>query len=100
LPSFKEEIERFHQILENLRDLIQSGAPLREISPEQLLQGPFSDVMTHAGQLALLRRLHGTPVPPENFIYADIRPDNLGPDQPEPARPDKVWKEPTDRGSE
>lgn len=94
MPTFNEEILRFHEILESLHDHLQSGHPFDKISPEQLLQGPFSDVMTHAGQLALLRRLHGSPVPPENFIYADIKGDNLGPNQPEPARPDKDWKEP------
>jgi len=41
----------------------------------------------------MLRRLFGSPVPPENFIYADISPANLGPDQPLPARPDADWPE-------
>jgi hypothetical protein len=54
---------------------------LEGMSEERLLQGPFSDAMTHAGQLALLRRLAGAPVPPENFIVAEIEPDRLGPDQ-------------------
>lgn len=53
-----------------------------------MLQGPFADAMTHAGQSALLRRLAGSPVPPENFIMADIDPTNLGPDQPDPVSPD------------
>lgn len=94
MPTFEEEVMRFHELLESLRDHIRSSASLKEISCEQLLQGPFSDTMTHTGQLALLRRLCGDPVPPENFIYADIDPDNVGPDQPDPARPDKVWNEP------
>src|SRR5258708_4852684 len=46
--------------------------------------GMLADAMTHAGQLALLRRLAGTPVWPENFVVADIRCDRLGPDQAEP----------------
>ncbi|HEY6802130.1 MAG TPA: hypothetical protein VI306_01005 [Pyrinomonadaceae bacterium] len=58
-----------------------------ELTPEQLLQGPFSDAMTHAGQLAILRGLAGSPVRSENFIYAAITPENLGPDQPAPVRP-------------
>jgi hypothetical protein len=44
--------------------------------------------MTHAGQIAMLRRLAGSPVPPENFIVADISAARLGADQPEPASPD------------
>jgi hypothetical protein len=33
------------------------------------------------------------PVPPENFIFADVRATRLGPDQPLPARPDEHWPE-------
>jgi hypothetical protein len=64
---------------------------LHEISITQLMLGPVSDAMTHAGQLALMRRLYGSPVPPENFIFAQISPDNLSSDQPLPAAPDAVW---------
>ncbi len=52
-----------------------------------------SDAMTHAGQLAILSRLAGSPVPPENFVFADILPSKLGQDQPAPAKPDKDWPE-------
>jgi hypothetical protein len=58
------------------------------ISDEQFLQGPLADAMTHAGQLAMLRRIFGDPVPPENFIYAGIRSQNVSADQPQPAAPD------------
>ena len=58
----------------------------------QFLQGPLSDAMTHAGQLAMLRRLAGEPVPSENFIFAKVSADNVGPDQPEPAAPDAWWR--------
>ena len=66
---------------------------LGEMTAEKFLQGPFADAMTHAGQIAILRRLAGCPVPPENFIYAAIDSQRLGPDQAEPARPDPVWRE-------
>jgi hypothetical protein len=49
--------------------------------------------MTHAGQLAMLRRLAGTPVPPENFIAADITPERLGQNQAMPGSPDREWPE-------
>lgn len=93
LPSFPDEVARFHQMVEGVGELLASGTPLRDITTEQLLQGPFADVMTHVGQLAMLRRLADAPVPPENFIYADIRADRLHADQPPPARPDKHWPE-------
>jgi len=96
LPSFENEIARLHEIFTSLRDLILSEKIPEKVTLEQLLQGPLSDAMTHAGQLALLRRLYGHPVPPENFVYARISSDNVGPDQPDPAKPDKIWKEPED----
>jgi len=91
-PTFQEEIDRFHDEVAAVGDLLFSGAPC-SISTEQLLQGPFADTMTHVGQLAMLRRLADSPVAPENFIYADIRADRLHADQPPPARPDTRWPE-------
>lgn len=91
--TFADEITRFHDMLGDVGRLLTAGTPLREISYQQLLQGPFADVMTHVGQVALLRRLADAPVAPENFIYADIRSDRLGPDQAMPARPDRQWPE-------
>lgn len=92
LGSFADEIARFHQVLEELGKALETKTPLRTISAKQLLQGPLADVMTHAGQLAILRRLAGSPVPPENFIRARIDTGNLGPSQPEPAAPDPGWE--------
>ena len=94
LASFNEEIERFHEMLGLLAQHLRNGDALREgMTEERLLQGPFSDAMTHAGQLALLRRFAGAPVPPENFIVAEIKEERLGPDQPKPVSPDKIWPE-------
>jgi hypothetical protein len=91
--AFAEAVAHFHEVVEDLALHLEIGTPMREITPEILLQGPFSDAMTHAGQLAMLRRLAGTPVAPENFIFAIITPENLSPDQPLPARPDAEWPE-------
>lgn len=96
LPDFHETIEHFHEILVDTARYLEQGTELRDITPEILLQGPFSDAMTHAGQLALLRRLAGSPVPPENFVFADISPENLGLDQPLPVSPDREWPEAPD----
>jgi hypothetical protein len=94
MPAFQEEILRFHETLEDLGHHLNIETPFHETTAEKMLQGPFSDAMTHAGQLAMLRRLYGDPVPPENFIMADINPRNLGPDQPDPVSPDEKWEEP------
>ena len=97
LDSFPEEVQRFHEMLGLLAQHLRDGDPFRDgMTEERLLQGPFSDAMTHAGQLALLRRLAGAPVPPENFIVAEIKEERLGPDQAEPVSPDEVWPEAPD----
>jgi hypothetical protein len=93
LPDIQAATDRFHSILEEVSMLLDRNHPLHGITELQLLQGPLSDVMTHIGQLSLLRRLYGSPVPPENFLYADISPHRLGKDQPEPRDPDRDWPE-------
>ena len=94
LPTLQDEVERFHAMLEDLAKLIEAEAPMLDgVTSERLLQGPFSDAMTHAGQLAMLRRLFGSPVAPENFIVADIHADRLGKDQAAPVSSDRVWNE-------
>jgi hypothetical protein len=94
LPTFADEIRRFHDMLQDLHRCLMNELEFREgMTPEHLLQGPLSDAMTHAGQLALLRRLAGIPVAPEDFIVADIQAARLGPDQPNPVSPDEVWPE-------
>ncbi|HET6764768.1 MAG TPA: hypothetical protein VFH27_13880 [Longimicrobiaceae bacterium] len=58
------------------RELPESQVRVRmdgvEVTAEQILQGPLSDAITHAGQLAYLRRLAGSPIPSENFMRADV----------------------------
>lgn len=93
LPSFSDEVQRFHSVVEQLGTDLSSDLPLKDISERQLLQGPLADAMTHVGQLALLRRLFGSPVPPENFVFAAVDPARLGADQAMPARPDANWPE-------
>ena len=41
----------------------------------------------------MLRRLAGSPVPPENFVYAAIDPQKLGSEQASPIEPDEIWPE-------
>jgi len=92
LPTLAAEVERLHELLLDLSVRL-ADSPLKGIQAELLLQGPFADAMTHAGQLALLRRLAKKPVPPENFIEAEISQDRLGQDQRMPRRPDRLWPE-------
>lgn len=92
LASLELEIARFHETLALLADDIERHTDRCTLTDEQLLQGPIADAMTHAGQLAMLRRLDGTPVPSENFIHADVSAANLSAAQPEPRAPDRWWR--------
>jgi hypothetical protein len=91
-PSFAEEVSRFHETLAALRDDLANPALAARITDEQFLQGPLADAMTHAGQLAMLRRMHGSPVPSENFIFAQVDASNVSPVQALPEAPDRWWR--------
>jgi hypothetical protein len=91
LDAFREEIERFHETLAAMREDFGDESLEAQISDEQFLQGPLSDAMTHAGQLAMLRRLAGSPVASENFIFAKVDASNVSASQAEPAAPDPWW---------
>lgn len=92
LAAFAEEVSRFHDTLAALHADFGNASLVAAISDERFLQGPLSDAMTHAGQLAMLRRLAGSPVASEDFIEAAIDSANVGPDQAQPAAPDAWWR--------
>jgi hypothetical protein len=92
LPTLADEIARFHAMLELLRDDFADETLTAQISDARFLQGPLSDAMTHAGQLAMLRRLAGSPVPSENFIFAHVSAENVSAEQPAPRAPDGWWR--------
>ncbi len=69
--SWQDEVNRFHAILYDIDQLLLKYQV--DINQQKtILQGPLTDVMTHIGQLALLRRLAGEPVKGENFMKAKI----------------------------
>ena len=45
---------------------------------ENLFQGPIADALTHIGQIALLRRMAGSPVKGENYFKAKISAGRTG----------------------
>ena len=51
LPTFAEEIARFHETLAGLHGDFADESLTARITDRQFLQGPLSDAMTHAGQL-------------------------------------------------
>lgn len=74
---------RFFASLEALDAYLASNAPVA-CSPEKLLQAPIADALTHVGQIAMLRRLAGHPIRPENYYLAEIVTGRAGAQQPEP----------------
>lgn len=77
------EVDRFFAALEQLDAHLASDAPLRS-STETIFQGPIADALTHVGQLAMLRRLVGSPVRGENYAQANIVSGRVGADQTPP----------------
>jgi hypothetical protein len=93
--SYEAEVERFFALLRELATRLET-IHLSDADTERLLQGPLSDAMAHAGQLALLRRLSGSPIPPEDFHQAAVHATRLGLDQITPRSPDREWPEAPD----
>jgi hypothetical protein len=80
-----DEQRRFFASLQAFDACLASAAPL-QAPVERLLQGPVADALTHVGQLAMLRRLAGSPTRGENFYVAAITAGQVGADQPAPAK--------------
>jgi hypothetical protein len=85
---WKQEKERFFQSLGALDAFLASGGEIK--APiERLIQGPIADAFSHVGQLAMLRRLSGSPMHGENYYVADVAAGQVGADQPPPVQPFK-----------
>jgi hypothetical protein len=84
--EWAEEQRRFFASLRALDAHLASRKQLH--TPiERLMQGPVADALTHVGQLAMLRRLAGSPTRGENFVVAAIAVGQVDAEQPEPVRP-------------
>lgn len=70
------EIARLEAALRDL-DAAIAAAPAWSGDPLRVVQGPLADMLTHAGQLAMLSRLAGAPLTAENFSQASIQAGEL-----------------------
>jgi hypothetical protein len=75
--AWEQECERFFAALKKFDDYLASDNPL-QAPVEKLFQGPVADALTHTGQLAMLRRLSGSPMKGENYYVADIVVGRVG----------------------
>jgi len=78
------QVERFYAGLAAVDERLASPEPLGRPA-KKLLQGPFADALTHIGQIAMLRRLTGSPVRGENYFKANVETGRVGADQAPPA---------------
>src|SRR6266567_4102669 len=62
---WEQEVARFFAALEKFDKHLASTTTL-ECPPEKLFQGPIADALTHVGQIAMLRRMAGSPIRGEN----------------------------------
>lgn len=74
------EVKRFFDELKQLDDYLASEASLGNPA-EKIFQGPIADALNHVGQIAMLRRLAGSPVRGENYFKAEIVAGRVGPEQ-------------------
>jgi|SRR5579862_2222417 len=82
---WNQECERFFKALEVFDAYLASDAPVA--APlEKIFQGGLADSLTHIGQIAMLRRLAGSPVRGENYYVADIQAGRVGASQAAAAR--------------
>ena len=81
--TWPAEIERFFSTLKKFDDYLASAQPI-QLSAEKLLQSPIADSLTHIGQIAMLRRLAGSPILGENYLLAEITVGRVGADQAKP----------------
>jgi len=78
--SWEGEVTRFFEELKRLDDYLASEKPLGNPA-EKIFQGPIADALNHVGQIAMLRRLAGSPVRGENYFKAEIVTGHVGPEQ-------------------
>lgn len=70
--SFENEIERFNTELSKVDQLLDKRNLDLNYS-KRLVQGPFSDLLTHIGQIAMLQRLVDNPIDGEDFSRSEIK---------------------------
>lgn len=83
--AWDDEVARFHRALAGVDAYLASEEPLHD-SAEKMFQGPVADALTHVGQIAMLRRMAGTPMKGENYHRAEIVAGRVGAEQATPRR--------------
>ena len=77
--EWEPECARFFAAVKAFDEKLVEGPLHYEMT--RLFQGPIADALTHTGQLAMLRRLHGAPMKGESYNRADVEAGRVGPEQ-------------------
>jgi hypothetical protein len=83
--AWPKDVDRFFAALKKFDDFL-AGPEQLKASPEVLFQGPVSDALNHLGQLAMLRRMAGSPIKGENYCEAEVVAGRVGKEQAPPKR--------------
>ncbi len=83
--AWPQEVDRFFASVEALDAYLASEQPVHA-DIGKLFQGGIADALTHTGQIAMLRRMAGSPVRGESYFQAQITTGQVGKDQPAPVR--------------
>ena len=86
--AWADDVQRFFDGLARF-DASLAAAPAgdaRAAEDLRLFQGPVADALTHVGQLAMMRRMAGSPIRPENYFAAEISAGRVALDQAAPKR--------------
>ncbi len=81
--AWDADSKRFFEALGSFDAWLASDKPLG-VPAEKLFQGPVADALNHVGQIAMLRRMAGSPIRGENYFKAAITAGTVGPEQPAP----------------
>ena len=84
-----KETDRFFAALKRFDDYLASAEPLQETA-EKLIQAPLADALTHIGQIAMMRRMAGSPIKGEGYIAAEIVAGRVGPEQAAPRNKNSI----------
>lgn len=83
-----QAIVEVHRVLMELDHAIADDEAPSQETVLRLLQGPICDTLTHVGQLMMLRRMAGAPLEGIVYFRSEIKPGQVGTDQPLPHNKD------------
>jgi hypothetical protein len=83
--EWEADVRRFFQALARFDASLERQPPDAALAAK-LFQGPIADALQHTGQIALMRRLAGSPIRAENYFVAEVAAGRVGPDQHPPRR--------------